>query len=270
MSRIHLSENIRHLRKLEKISQKELAESLEIPRSTLNNWERGSSEPKLESIIKLAEYFDVSVGDLIEDNIEYLQKGDYDNGVKVLALTLDELERPNVELVESKAEAGYLGGFQDPEYIKELPRFSFPNLSHGNYRGFEIVGDSMLPVESGSIIISQYVEKLSHIKDGETYIIVSKDGLVYKRVYKDEKKHSLLLCSDNPLYKAYEIPYEEVQELWAYHAHLSFNNGKDVVDAMMEDRLKELNEKVDKIYNYLLDKERPKKAGEKKGTKKIK
>lgn len=255
MSSIHLSTNIRHLRKLKKMSQNELAEVLEIPRSTLNNWERGTAEPRLQDIIRIADYFEISLGDIISTKAEYLQETDYSDEVKVLAVTLNEMDMSNVELVDSKAEAGYLESFQNPEYIRELPRFSFPNLPHGNYRGFEIAGESMLPVEPGSIIICQYVEKLAQIKDGQTYVIVGKEGLVYKRVYKDDEKHVLLLVSDNTVFKPYELPYEEVREIWAYHAHLSFNNGKEIVDAMMEEKFKELNEKIDKIYEYIRDQE---------------
>lgn len=251
MNNIYLSSNIRHLRKLQKISQNELAEAIGVPRSTLNNWERGTAEPRLENIVQLADYFEIPVGDIIGTNAEYLKPGSSTDDVKVLAVTVNEQEYRNVELVSSKAEAGYLGSFQDPEYIRELPRFSFPYLPHGNYRGFEIEGDSMLPVESGSIVICNYVEKLSAIKDGATYIVVSNDGLVYKRVYKDDEKKVLLLVSDNTLFKPYELPYEQVKEVWAYHAHLSFSNGKEIVDAMVEEKFKELNEKIDKIYEYI-------------------
>lgn len=249
---IYLAENIRHLRKLDNISQNELAEIMKVPRSTLNNWERGTSEPNLETILKLSQHFDVSPGDLISSRIKYLLPGDYVENVKVLAVTVDEINRSNIELVDYKAEAGYLESFQDPEYIRDLPRISFPNLPHGNYRGFEIQGESMLPVEPGSIIICRYLERIDQVKNGETYVLASNDGLVYKRVYKIKGKNKLLLSSDNSVFQPYEVNYEDVKEIWTYHAHLSFNNGKDIMDAMMEDKLKEMDKKIDLIYEHII------------------
>ena len=48
-----------------------------------------------------------------------------------------------------------------------------PNLPTGTYRAFEISGDSMLPMPSGSLVISKYVETLKDVKDDKTYVIIT-------------------------------------------------------------------------------------------------
>jgi len=67
-----------------------------------------------------------------------------------------------------------------PSLLKELPKLNLPFLSSNTtYRAFEITGDSMLPVPSKSIVIGEYVADLSHIKNGEAYIIITKEeGIV--------------------------------------------------------------------------------------------
>jgi phage repressor protein C with HTH and peptisase S24 domain len=89
-------------------------------------------------------------------------------------------------------------------------------LSAGNYRAFEIVGDSMLPTPSGSVIVGEKVEDLHEVKPQHTYIVVSrKEGIVYKRVMKEkEAAHQLTLVSDNPDYQPYHIESEDVLEMW--------------------------------------------------------
>ena len=59
--------------------------------------------------------------------------------------------------VPVKAAAGYLAGYADPEFIDELNTFTLPMLAPGKYRAFEIVGDSMLPTQSGSVIVGERV-----------------------------------------------------------------------------------------------------------------
>ena len=76
----------------------------------------------------------------------------------------------------------------------------------------------MLPAKSGSFVIAKYIEDIIDIKDGKTYIVLTEnDGLVYKRVYnKIEENKTLLLVSDNKLYDAYEVPIQNILEIWEY------------------------------------------------------
>ncbi|NNF32997.1 MAG: helix-turn-helix domain-containing protein [Saprospiraceae bacterium] len=249
-----ISKNLNYLRKKNKISQQALADAMEIPRTTLGDYERGKTEPNLAMLIKLSDYFEVKVDDLIRadlshQDLEILRNKD----LRVLAISVDQDNNGNIELVDTKAEAGYLESFNDPEYIRDLPKIAFPSIPEGTYRGFEIRGESMLPVEPGSVVICSYVERLSDVKDGRTYIIVSKDdGLVYKRVRNLKDKNSFFLQSDNESYLPYEVPYEEVAEIWQYYAHLSFSDSKATFNYMLEEKLNDIQKKVGEMHSKLL------------------
>jgi hypothetical protein len=121
-----------------------------------------------------------------------------------------------IPFVPVKAAAGYLAGYSDPEYIDELNTFTLPMLSGGNYRAFEIVGDSMLPTPSGSIIIGEMTPNLDDVKSNQTYIIVSRnEGIVYKRVMKTGKvKGKITLVSDNTAYQPYTVNANDILEVW--------------------------------------------------------
>jgi len=248
-----ITKNLNYLRKKRKISQQVLADEMNLPRTTLGDYERGKTEPNIEMLIKLADYFDVGVDDLLRKNLshqdlEILRNKD----LRVLAISVDANDKGNIELVDTKAEAGYLESFQNPEYIRELPKINFPNIPQGTFRGFEINGDSMLPIEPGSIIICQYIEKLKSIKDDRTYIVVSKqDGLVYKRVKLDHKKQRLILKSDNDAYLPYDISFDEIDEVWQYYAHLSFSDSKATFNYMLEEKINDIQKKVSGISEKL-------------------
>jgi SOS-response transcriptional repressor LexA len=89
-------------------------------------------------------------------------------------------------------------------------------LSGGDYRAFEIVGDSMMPTPSGSVIVGEKVQNLEEVKSNNTYVVVSKtDGIVYKRVLKNNRqKNKFTLVSDNPTYQPYNVNADEILELW--------------------------------------------------------
>lgn len=52
-------------RKLNKVTQRQMAEFLQIAQPSYIRYENGSSEPSLESLVKIADYFDVSVDYLL-------------------------------------------------------------------------------------------------------------------------------------------------------------------------------------------------------------
>ncbi len=228
-----LSKNLKFLRNEAGMTQADLAEKLNLQRTMISAYEDGRSEPKLSGLSIIADLFAVSVDELLHRDIQELgRKAAASKDVKVLAITLDKEEKENITMVRQKASAGYLNGFADPEYVESLPQFQLPHLSkNATYRAFEITGDSMLPLISGTLIIGAYVEQLRDIKSGKTYVLVTvTEGVVYKRVFNYlEENGKLFLVSDNEHYKPYEVKGEDVLEVWEAKAFIStdFPNPKD-------------------------------------------
>ena len=219
----HIPNNIKYLRKKNGFTQETFAEALGINRPSVGAYEEGRADPRLTTLSKMAELFKVSVDELINEDLTKENRIPKDN-VRILSVTVDNADNEFIQLVPVKAAAGYTSGYADPEYLTDLPRFHLPVLPKGGtYRAFEITGDSMLPILSGSIIIGRYVEQLADIKNGNTYVLVTKsDGVVYKRVFNYlEEKGRLFLVSDNKSYSAYEIQPEEVIEIWEAKAYIS-------------------------------------------------
>jgi len=60
-----LSENIRKYRKLNQMSQDELADRLEVTRQSISLWETGQTQPSLDKIVAMAKLFGVSTDSLL-------------------------------------------------------------------------------------------------------------------------------------------------------------------------------------------------------------
>ena len=248
-----LGANIKYLRNKFKFSQQDLADKLGVPRSSLSDYERGHTQVSIENLIKLSDIFDVKIDNLLRSNLshrdlEILRNKD----LRILAISVDAENNSNIELVDTKAEAGYLESYADPEYIKDLPKIAFPNIPQGTYRGFEIHGDSMLPMESGTIVVCAYVEHLRDIKKDRTYVVISKsEGVVYKRVRPDFTTQKLVLISDNDNYLPYELPFNEIDEIWQYYAHLSFSDVKYRFNNMLEEKLQDIQKKLTEVHQVI-------------------
>ncbi|MDX2002567.1 MAG: helix-turn-helix domain-containing protein [Chitinophagales bacterium] len=219
-----INQNIRLLRKQKGMTQQQFADLIKVSRPALGAYEEGRAKPPLDVQKTLARLFDVSLDQLLtrdlSRSIQHLspaaEKVDAEGkSLRVLAVTVDNAKRQNIELVPAKAAAGYLNGYADPEFVGDLPKFRLPMLTEGTYRAFEIAGDSMLPLQPGSIVVGEYVQDWTDLKEGQTYVVLSKqEGIVYKRVFNNNSKDGLILRSDNLSYTPYEINYEDVLELW--------------------------------------------------------
>ncbi len=252
-----ISSNLKFLRKKRAITQQQFANEIGIKRSLVGAYEEDRADPKYDLLKKLALYFNVSIDALINDTIDEKWKPKATgNGaaMRVLSITVDKEDNENIELVPMKASAGYLNGYADPEFVGSLPKFYLPMFKQGTFRAFEIKGDSMLPLQSGSIVIGEYVENWTDIKSAETYVVVSKtEGVVYKRIgnkYKENKK--LKLVSDNPVYDPYEITGEDILEVWKAKAYFSTHMPAPAPEPTMESvtsMLTQMQKSISKLSN---------------------
>ena len=213
--------NIRHLRSLKGYSQEQFAEELGWTRSVVGSYEEGRSEPSIDRLIDLSDYFNIPIDILVKNDLRLAKDTSFieiGNKRVLFPITVDESNEELIEIIPAKASAGYLQGYDDPEYIEQLQKIKLPFLPTGTHRAFPIKGDSMLPVKDGAFVVAKYVDSIEDIKDGRTYVVLTKeDGLVYKRLYsKSEDGGYLELHSDNKLYQPYTIHTSEILELWEF------------------------------------------------------
>ncbi len=205
--------NLKYLRKLRGWTQEEFATKLGIKRSLIGAYEEERADPRLEVLEIVGEMFKFSLDELLLKDVS-ISGGNY--LAKRRQQKMMSVDRNIIHFVPVKAAAGYLAGYADSEFIDELNTFTLPMLAGGHYRAFEIIGDSMLPTPTGSIIVGEKSEDLNEIKNNQAYIVVSRnEGIVYKRIEKNPKaKNKLTLKSDNPQYQPYSVNAEDVIELW--------------------------------------------------------
>ncbi len=228
--------NLKTLRKYKELPQAALAQELELTRSTLSAYENGTASPNINTLVRIADYFKISLDRLLRQDLTTLTRFElkriesgYDQDLqgkhlRILATTVNEANDEQTELITDQAKAGYTAGYADPEYIKELPRISLPFLARDQkHRAFPITGDSMPPVSSGSIVIATYIEDWTMVKNDTACIVVTRDdGIVFKLVTNQlDTRGSLLLASTNPSYEPYEVGAGSILEVWAFKSYIS-------------------------------------------------
>lgn len=80
-----LKDNLKTLRKNKGLSQEELSIKLNVVRQTISKWESGLSVPDAEMLISISEVFEISVSEILGENIEEKEKND----IKVISEKLE-------------------------------------------------------------------------------------------------------------------------------------------------------------------------------------
>lgn len=253
-----IDSNIKFLRKSQGLTQEELARKIGVKRAMIGSYEEKRAQPKISALQSLSSFFNVSIDALINTDLskqpdtENTRTDISGNSLRVLATAVDQDNNELISLVPAKASAGYTAGYADVDYIQKLPVFNLPfrELGHErSYRVFQIKGDSMEPVKSGSYIICEYLLNWNEIDEGKSYIILTKyDGIVYKRLYK-QSTTELLLKSDNPDYEAYNLNFDNVLEVWKALGYISFElpDSNLVSVNHMQKLYVELKDEIEKI-----------------------
>lgn len=255
MKRIH--ENLKSLRVESGLKQEEIAFLVGITGKNWSSYERGKTEPNIDTLVKLANEFKITVDTLVSGDVSPIAKTlvrkkqenarpnvsrsasplevgrveepfiDFGSRTPKV-VTVDSLGRDNVSFVPVKARAGYLLGYGDAEFVETLPTYSLPGITNGTYRMFEVEGQSMVTtLYESDLIIGRFVENMGEIRSDRVHVVVTKrDGVVVKRVINRlEKDGVLILNSDNQRHKGDYPPIivraEEVLEIWYAVAYIS-------------------------------------------------
>jgi transcriptional regulator with XRE-family HTH domain len=263
----YFKENLKFLReKVLHLNQEELAEKLGITQKNIASYEQEkASMPKPNLLCKISALFGITINALLETDLakewdmvandpmhpyrhnnKLLSriKGE-DLAVRSLYVSEDEMGKELIEMVVGvTASAGYPNSCANADFIQKLPKFRLPFLNNetGTFRGFEIKGDSMIPIPSGTIVVGRYVENWASVKNGNTHIIISREqGILFKRVYNHLiDKGYLLLLSDNPApeYDPYIIGAADIIEIWETRSLII--NGSITGDTITEKLLGEI------------------------------
>lgn len=238
---LYISDNLKWLRSKRNLSQQEVAGGMSLPLDRYKKYEYGKNTPPADTLVIISRYHHISIDllltvDLRKISIENLIKLE-DNRI-VLPITVDINHNNLIEIIPHRAQAGYLSGYSDAEYIENLQQITLPFLGSEKMRAFPIDGDSMPPHTNESFVVGKYVDNLGEIKKNKTYIFVTaNEGITYKRLG-NKNETSVTVVPDNIIYSPYEIKLSDILEIWEYVCHIGRDDTKQL--ASESDTVKEM------------------------------
>jgi len=226
------SQNLKFLRGAKGLTQAQLAEKTGLTRSVISSYEEGRARPRMQTLQLIAFFFKIEVDKLLSpDLINTGQRMAYHDfsGLRVLTVPVNEqTNEETIPLVNVKATAGYTAGYGDVDYMQALPKAAlpYPEISKDKtYRIFQTDGDSMLPVPDKAYLICEFVRDWRQLRNETCCVVVTlNDGVVYKRVINNLMfDGTLLLRSDNPEFRPFSVPAEQILEVWKTVGYTTFS-----------------------------------------------
>ncbi|MBK0403314.1 hypothetical protein I5M27_09975 [Adhaeribacter sp. BT258] len=180
---------------------------------------------------------------------------------RILVATQDVHGNSTIPMINRRAAANYLSGFQTQEYFEELDPVILPNymLKPGQHFLLQVTGDSMeTTFHDGDWVLCRYIDRADwiNLQDFDCYVLVSQDrGMQLKRVKNRLKQYGFIRCrSDNRAHTPFNLNYDEIIEIWHVEWKLSAyfpNLNEDLYKKMsfLEEELQDLKDTFNSFKN---------------------
>ena len=211
-----LSDNIRYFRKLRNLSQDEIAKRLGYKSfTTIQKWETGMAEPPVGKLYELADILQVSIMDLLKDNLDAEE-----------ALTVST---NSYHYVPTSVSAGTLTTI---DAINFMPTIAIPDFMMGRYAGnknillMAVNGESMNNViQNGSVIAILTNIELPDIHDGDIVVIKNGGDYTVKRFYNDKQHQEFVFKPDSSdmAFRDIIFSYENTDDLYLIGKLVMYN-----------------------------------------------
>ncbi len=103
---------LKELRKQKKLSQEEISKQLNINRSAYSRYENEATEPDIQTLIKLADYFNTSIDCIVGHESEVIDLNTYPDYKKELIKKVISLTQNQCEKIDA-----YLSGMLEAQQI---------------------------------------------------------------------------------------------------------------------------------------------------------
>ena len=226
--------NIKNIRQLYNLTQEEFALALGITRELVNKMEKGkcgmSKATKLLINNFLEERKSENTSHEVVSDVQifgtahsrhtsmpyYLERREQKKETKALA----------VPLVGIKAQAGYVKGYEQVDYMDTLEKYSLPpgvNPTGAVWSYFEVDGESMEPtLFAGDVILASMLphEDWHDIKNYCIYILLTAEQLLVKRVYRLNDKEWVLISDNEDVAPQVRVKTADIKQVWTFRRHI--------------------------------------------------
>lgn len=210
--------NIRKIRSLKSLSQQEFGELFDIKRATLGAYEEERSEPKIDTIITIANHFSIPIDDLLTRELTVNQIAKFKSDVTLSPESIKSAEFSSVHCITESNHEDYAANYSDEKFLNRLPQMYLPVNPDKSFRALTVSNLEMSKHDKGfyprDIVIGEIVPKTvySKLTNGTLVFVVSNGQVIFRRLY--ILKREYILRADHKGIDDLHIKVKDIQEMW--------------------------------------------------------
>ena len=246
--------NIRKIRTVRAMSQQSFAELFDLKRGTLGAYEEGRSEPKIDTLINIANYFSIPVGDLLTKELTVNQLLKFKGDLETPDLELDKNNFTKIPCITPEIRNEYLKYHENPNFINDLPSLNLPINNNAELRGF-IVDDLEMSEDSAGfypkdIVIAQKVSKSNYqnLESSCLFLIISSERILLRRIFQVNKK--FILKADHKGIDDVELKHSQIKEMWEVK-YTFFHRVPEIRNTDIKEKLSFLEDEFKKLRSSM-------------------
>ena len=180
-----IGKNIKKIRNVKGFSQQSFADIFDLTRGNISSYEESRAEPKIEVIIKIANYFGIPLNDFIEKDLSVNELLHYDTHLVIETEKLKILRRiADIPYISTPYINDFIQNINNSSFIQKLPTITVPCNSKSELLALEVQDINELPAgfeyRTGDILVFEKVTKENiHRTSNKLGMIPDAEGLKF-------------------------------------------------------------------------------------------
>ncbi len=210
--------NIRKIRSVKSLSQQAFAELFDLKRATLGAYEEERSEPKLETIIKIANHFSIPLDDLLTKELTVNKLLKFQSNFVIDETEVVRERFAEVPCIVPSCSNEYISYYHKDEFVKSLPRLHLPISKEKKYRGYTVDNLEMSSNDKGlfpkDVVIGEFIpaKDYSQLDNGCLVLLLTENQLILRKLYITHNK--FILRAEHKNVEDIAFLKKEVKEMW--------------------------------------------------------
>ena len=202
--------NIKKIRGVKGLSQQAFAEVFSLKRATLGAYEEGRSEPKIDTIIKVANYFSISIDDILTKEITVNQLLSFDGGITTDVNQVVKGSFTKVPFVNALNSKMFIDDFKTSQSYSSLPTITVPVEASLHLLAVTVQDLIMVSNDEGlfpgDVVVGSSIDSKDLVQ-GDVVVVLVHDELHIRRYNTSSTGYSLLADHVNipPIVISFEI-----------------------------------------------------------------
>lgn len=245
--------NIKKIRSVKNLSQQAFADIFDLKRGTLGAYEEGRSEPKIDTIIKVANHFSIEIGALLTRELTVNELLKFKTDLEALTNGVTQDYFTEIPCITEANSTDYLMYHDKENFIAEMPTLALPVENTSKLRGFTIDNLEMTTNDKGFypkdvVVGDEYaIDKIKDLPNGTLVLVTTNDRLILRRIY--NLKNDVVLRADHNNIEDITIDEASIKEIWRIK-YVFFKRLPDFNDEL-EQRLLLLSSELQKIKDKI-------------------